>query len=109
MMAIVLYTMIATQTPAIKPGWEKVEADNGTVYLMNTNSIIHYPNGWAEMVIYKTEGGRDDLPGLGYDPDNLRRFIFDCDGYYMDAASMMQAYAPPRSVIGRMSDVACGK
>ncbi len=88
---------------ANKPQWQKVEADNGAVYQVDLNSISHFNNGTAETVVYAVEGP-------GYNPENMRRLWFDCQGKYRDSTGpgiAPTSYAPPRSIIGRISQIAC--
>jgi hypothetical protein len=82
--------------------WQSVEADNGAVYKINLNSISHNNNGTADVVIYAAEGP-------GYNPANMRRLWFDCQGRYRDltAPGLPTQYAPPRSIAGRLSEIAC--
>lgn len=82
--------------------WQNVEADNGSIYRVDLNSISHYSNGTADMIVYAVEG-------TDYNPQNLRRLWFDCRGHFRDETGPIgpTEYAPPRSVAGRMSDVAC--
>lgn len=88
---------------ANKSQWQKVEADNGSVFQIDLNSISHFTNGTAEVVIYAVEGA-------GYDPQNTRRLWFDCQGKYRDSTGpgiSPTSYAPPRSIAGRISQIAC--
>ncbi|WIG52220.1 MAG: hypothetical protein OJF48_003138 [Afipia sp.] len=99
----VAITNSAFSQAAYKPQWQKVEADNGAVYQIDLNSISHFSNGTAESVVYAVEGP-------GYNPENMRRLWFDCQGKYRDSTGPgigPTSYAPPRSIIGRISQIAC--
>ncbi|HLG86862.1 MAG TPA: hypothetical protein VKZ79_06655 [Alphaproteobacteria bacterium] len=81
--------------------WMKVEADNGAVYKIDLNSVEKMQGGSVTALIYIDEGS-------GYNPENMRGFIFDCEGHYADTSTAsMTMYAPPRSVAGRLSSIAC--
>lgn len=78
--------------------WQNVEADNGAVYRIDLNHIEHLNTGAATAVIYAEQGG-------------LMRWMFDCQGHYMDDSNAfgITLYAPPRSVAGRLSAIACAR
>jgi hypothetical protein len=83
--------------------WQNIEADNGAAYKIDLNSISHYNNGTADVVVYAVEGP-------GYNPENMRRLWFDCKGRYKDLTVSVTAptqYAPPRSIAGKLSEIAC--
>jgi hypothetical protein len=81
--------------------WLRVEATNGAAFKIDMNSIAHLNNGGAEAVVYIIEG-------TTFDPANLKHFIFDCRGHYMDSDNMgATLYAPPRSVAGQIAALAC--
>lgn len=82
--------------------WHVIEADNGARFGIEMNSITHDPSGSASAAIYAIEGTR-------FNPHNLRRIVFDCtEGYYMDTGIGGRVhYAPPRSVIARLAEIAC--
>jgi len=83
--------------------WQTIEADNGAIYKVDMNSISHNRNGTADMLVYFDEGSR-------YIPTNLRRLWFDCQGRYRDLSPPgigPTQYAPPRSIAGRLSEIAC--
>jgi|GEM_PF-5593485 len=86
-----------------KANWKNIEADNGAVYKIDLNSISHYNNGTADVVVYAVEGA-------SYNPENMRRLWFDCQGHFRDETGPgfgPTEYAPPRSIAGRISQVAC--
>jgi hypothetical protein len=105
-------TMMATlifASPAMSQGsnkaanWQNIEADNGAGYKIDLNSISHYNNGTADVVVYAVEGP-------GYNPENMRRLWFDCKGRYKDLTVSVVGptrYAPPRSIAGKLSEIAC--
>lgn len=83
--------------------WKRVEADNGAVYQIDLNSISRYNNGTADIVVYAVEGS-------SYNPEHMHRLWFDCHGRFRDETGpsfgTMQS-APPRSMAGRISEIAC--
>jgi hypothetical protein len=92
----------ARNQKAAAPSWRTIEADNGAVVRIDVNSIFRYSNGTADIVTYAMEGDR-------YNPENQRKLWFDCQGHYRDeTAGGPTLYAPPRSMVGRISDIACG-
>jgi hypothetical protein len=84
--------------------WQTIEAANGAVYKVDVNSIKHYNNGNAEIVVYAVEGE-------AFNPMNMTRFIFACDSHhYMDVSNFgVWIYAPPRSVAGQIENLACAE
>lgn len=108
LVATVVATLICA-SPAFsqagnKPSnWQRIEADNGAVYQIDLNSISHNSNGTADVVVYAVEGP-------SYNPENMRRLWFDCQGRYRDQTGPGIGpiqYAPPRSIAGRLSEIAC--
>jgi hypothetical protein len=86
-----------------KANWQSVEADNGALYKIDLNSISHLNNGTADAIVYAVDGA-------GYNPENMRRLWFDCHGHYQDLTGPgvgPTQYAPPRSIAGRLSEIAC--
>lgn len=84
--------------------WQRVEADNGAVYQVDMSSIDRIRNGTATVRVWVVQG-------TNFNPRNLRWLWFDCRGAYRDISQAGHAstlYAPPRSVIGRISGIACG-
>src|SRR5882672_2068261 len=107
--ATALFGTLMLVSPALPQGgnkqanWQSVEADNGAVYKIDMNSISHNNNGTADLVVYAVEGP-------GYNPANMRRLWFDCQGRYRDLSAPgigPTQYAPPRSIAGRLSEIAC--
>jgi hypothetical protein len=84
-----------------KPDWQKVEAANGAVFMVDMNSVFG-GNGRAEVLVYAVEGDT-------YVPDNMKKYFFDCHGSYATSDELFNHYAPPRSVVGVISAMACGK
>jgi hypothetical protein len=81
--------------------WLRIEATNGAAFKIDMNSLAHLNNGGAEAVVYIIEGTM-------FDPGNLKHFIFDCHGHYMDADNLgVTLYAAPRSVAGQIQALAC--
>jgi hypothetical protein len=83
-----------------KPNWRKLEADNGTVYYIDLNSIIHSGAGGSEALVASEAIA---VPGR-------TRLFFDCQGHFMDEGSFGDwAYAAPRSIAGEIAAIACGR
>jgi hypothetical protein len=85
-----------------KSDWRNIEAADGSVYKIDQKSISHMNNGTAELIVYAVEG--DD-----YNPTNVKRLWFDCRGHYQDHTGGISAtlFAPPRSIAGQLSAIAC--
>lgn len=99
-MSLLVSAEALAQAP--KPNWRKVEADNGSIIQIDLNSIRPFANG-KEAIIYIDQGTQDIR--------NMRRVYFNCQGHMTDISGggMPQAaYVPPRSIGGRLSDIACG-
>jgi hypothetical protein len=82
-----------------------VEADNGQIFRAFTaKGISGRSNLGVELLVYF-----EQQPNAPYYPPNLHRFVFDCKGDYMDIATPNAnlQYAPPRSVAGKLSAIAC--
>lgn len=92
----------AQQMVPYKSNWKSFEAVDGSVYKIDMNSISHMHNGTAELIVYVVEGDE-------YDPRNVKRLWFDCRGRYRDQTNGISAtlYAPPRSMAGQLSGIAC--
>jgi hypothetical protein len=81
--------------------WKRLEADNGAVFAIDVNSITRFHNGTVQAVTCVS----DNEVCL---PPNMSRFWFDCSGHYRDIDGRGSAMAaPPRSVVGRMAQIAC--
>lgn len=91
----------AAPAPAYKSNWRRIEADNGAAFAIDMNSIQHATNGSAYAVMCILDNDQCAIP-------NMRRWLFDCHGHYMDTDSRggMQM-APSRSVAGAMAAIAC--
>ena len=83
--------------------WLRIEADNGEVTKIDMNSVAGTNVGGAVATIYTY------VPNTMFDPSKLRNLVFDCAGHYEDVTNMPSALldAPPRSVVGRISALAC--
>jgi hypothetical protein len=81
--------------------WQRAEADNGAVYLIDLGLIQSFAAG-ASTAIYTDEGG-------AFNPMNLKRWYFTCEGHFsmMEDSLSPSMYAPPRSVARHISDVVC--
>jgi hypothetical protein len=85
--------------------WLTLEADNGDKTKVDMNSVEPIGNGWSAVVVYLSL-----VPGEMFDPGKLKRFAFDCGGHYTDMSDMsISMSAPPRSVAGRISQLACAR
>ena len=100
-LAIIAFPMLS-QGVEDKTNWRNVEADNGAVYKIDLNSIRHDKAGAAEAMVYAVEGS-------AYNPENMHWLWFDCHGKFRDQTGRVGPvqYAPPRSIAGRLSDIAC--
>ena len=87
----------------LSPGrWKTIEADNGAVYQVDLKSIQRYNTGAVDVIVYAIENH-------AYNP---RRLFLDCQGRYRDdtmGGAHDDRYAPPRSVAGRVAEVACAR
>ncbi|MCC8963726.1 hypothetical protein H8A95_15760 [Bradyrhizobium sp. Pear76] len=104
--AVLVLTAASASAQTKKPDWHTVEADNGARYKIDLNSITAYNTGAADIIAYIVEDGQQ------YRPDNLRRLWFDCRGRFKDLTTSVMGesvYAPPRSVIGQISAIACAR
>jgi hypothetical protein len=71
MMGMLIFASSAMSQGSNKTAnWQNIEADNGAAYKVDLNSISHYNNGTADVVVYAVEGA-------GYNPENMRRLWFD--------------------------------
>lgn len=99
----VMILAAAASSPALSAAedWRKLEAANGAVIAYDANSIAHHIGGGAEISVYAVEGET-------FNPRNLRRLVFDCQGHFFDTSAMDRIeYAPPLSVVGRIGEIAC--
>jgi hypothetical protein len=82
--------------------FKKVEADNGSAYAIDLNSIAKRGRETVA-IICPVEAGVCV-------PRNMFRVAFDCKGHYVDIDhGGGPTAAPPHSLIGRMADIACAK
>ena len=82
--------------------WQRAEADNGAVYLIDLGLIQSFAAG-ATTSVYADEGG-------SFNVMNLRVWYFSCEGHYnvlQDRGLGPTMYAPPRSVARHISDIVC--
>jgi hypothetical protein len=81
--------------------WKRIEADNGAVYAIGMGSIQHNTNGSVYAMTCIVDN--NICP-----PQNMRYFLFDCQGHYLDTTNQSgMLLAPPRSVVGQMAALAC--
>jgi hypothetical protein len=101
---VLISVSCSTAAERSQSNWQTVEADNGAAYKVDLNSISHYANGGAHIIVYAVERP-------GFDARNLRRLYFDCQGHYRGESGPIGqiTYAPPRSVVGRISNIACAQ
>jgi len=86
-----------------KKVWATIEADNGELTKVDTNSFQHGEGGVTAVRIYT------NLPGAIYDGTREKYLMFDCAGHYGDLAGPVQYDAPPGSVAGKIAALACAK
>jgi hypothetical protein len=82
--------------------WQKIEADNGASFKIDLGSIGPLASG-ATIVIYRDEGG--PVTPLG-----LERWMVTCEGHFrvmLNEGLGPLTYAPPLSVAGTISAIAC--
>jgi len=89
--------------PIYQKAWARLEAETGEVTKVNVKSIQHFNNGAAELFAYTY------VPGTPYDPERMRRLFFNCVGQFRDQTEGFGPVldAPPRSIAGKMSALAC--
>jgi hypothetical protein len=101
-----VFLLAATNALAQNPVqiWKQIEADNGAIYAIDLNSISHNSNGpGAFAIICIME--RNACPLM-----NMTRVVFDCQGKYTDVDhGNAIRLAPPRSVAGRLANIACSR
>lgn len=87
-----------------KANWRSIEAADGAVVKIDMNSIFRPGAGVVDVVVYFVQG-------TGYDPRNMRRMIFYCDGRFRDVTDGIQPteYAGPKSVAGQIASTVCTK
>jgi hypothetical protein len=85
------------------PRWQQVEADNGAIFRVALDTIVHTASGGAIVTVLE---GPADYPG------KIEQFSFDCRGGYwiVDERNMHtgMTYIPRRSVLAQISAIACG-
>ena len=82
--------------------WQPITADNGARFRIDLGSIERLGSG-AAIIIYQDEGGP-------FNPMNVQHWILTCEGHYrvmLDRGMSEPIYAPPLSVAGLISGVAC--
>lgn len=73
---------------------QTVEADNGAVYRIM--QIERWTNGTSQASIADPDG-------------EVMNFVFDCRGHMASFAGGGMRSIPPRSVAGRIAQIACGR
>jgi hypothetical protein len=68
--------VISCNDDLFQPVCEKIEADNGEATKIDMNSIEHFINGTADVVVYTY------VPNTMFDPTRLKRLDFDCHGHF---------------------------
>ena len=90
------------------PQWERVEAENGTVYFVDAATITPPPavlGIHGEQILVYMDDGRE--PTIG----NTEWLTFFCDRplvWESSRAGAQPQYVPPRSVFGQIREIACG-
>jgi hypothetical protein len=99
---VLLAGLLLTGTSAkAEQKWKMLEADNGAVSGIDLNSIDYFNDGKAMAITCVAENHTCS-------PANMTRLVFDCRGHYMDVdRGGPTTLAPPRSVVGRMAELAC--
>ena len=100
---LVLLASTIARAKDVAPNWKKLEADNGAVYQIDLNSNFYFNNGTADIVVYAVSNS-------GFNPENMHRLWFDCHGQYRDTTGPSfgpTMNAPPNSMVGRISQIAC--
>ena len=96
-------------THAARAAEVTIEADNGAIYKVDMGAIKYQTleNGFGG-IWSRAETSVRIVQGDEYIP---KYFYFDCRGHFVDADTMggFPQYAPPRSVIGRISALVCAK
>jgi len=97
--ALLVTQSAVAQNPIQK--WHRVEADNGAAFALDLNSLTRLADGGALIIVCNLDNDR--CSSL-----NQSRFKFDCRGHCIDIdrRGPLQM-APPRSVAGRMAEIAC--
>lgn len=80
--------------------WKKFVSNNGTVLLVDLNSVNRGPDGRIDAMVYRDDGG-------AYNPEHLERVIFDCLGHFSTFSDPRWSSAPPFSLIGTISKIVC--
>jgi hypothetical protein len=88
--------------------WKRVEADNGAVFGIDPAC------GACQRGERGVTAATCEVDGGFCVRGSERLVYFDCRGHYQDVTSFASGasgahIAPPRSVIGRMAEIACGK
>ena len=83
--------------------WKTLEADNGAVFEIDLNSIDYFNDGKAMAITCRVDNN-------SCSPANMARLMFDCRGHYTDVDGGGDYMpAPPKSIVGRMAELACAK
>lgn len=79
-----------------------MKAIDGSIYEIDKRSIFHFSNGTSELIVYSAQDGP-------YDPRNVRRLWFDCQGKFQDhtAGTSPTEHARPGSIAAELSNIAC--
>jgi hypothetical protein len=81
--------------------WRTVEADGGTVYLVDVSSIMRNNAGAVEIIVFVADGRQTYLPS------DLKSYFFDCHGNYRIIPHRAIFTASPRSVASAIEKLAC--
>jgi hypothetical protein len=81
--------------------WKRIEATDGTVYLVDLSSIARYNTGLAEIIVFVADGREMYLPS------DLKQYLFNCRGSYQIQPHSTTFTVPPRSVAASIEALAC--
>jgi hypothetical protein len=90
----------ADQQAWARSRWERVEADNGAVYAVETTTIMRGPGGVTARIC-ALDNDRCMVP------PGMVMINFDCRGHYNPWGGAYDHLAPSRSVIARLGSIAC--
>lgn len=84
--------------------WRKVTATNGMTYQIDLAHIRRLTNGNVTINVVPVVNG-------AFNVMEIEQFIFDCQGQYqvVNGAVSPSQYAPPQSVAGLISAIACAR
>jgi hypothetical protein len=84
------------------PSWNRFEAENGTVYLVDMASVHHGDGDNGTDVLVILDKGADGLSVA-----DVRHFYFDCHGGFNTGRNIRFYSASPKSVAGLIAATVC--